>query len=283
MKLIFGGVRGTNTVAHSDFLKYGGETTAVLIEGRGGEKVVIDAGTGLRVLGERLVGGAASDASVLMLMTHYHLDHIMGLPSFNLLYDKRWAVTVTAPRRQGLEPGEIVRRILAKPFWPVQLDQLHARLRFITLPERSLKSKRHGGLEIRWCAVHHPDGCHAYRIDEPATGAALVFATDIEWAISTAAERQAFHTLCREPHPAQLLVMDGQFDRATIAPFKGWGHSAWEDGIEVARATGMARVLITHHAPQHNDIKLAATEMAARRTWPNATLARSGMEVEIHG
>ena len=282
MKLIFGGVRGTNPVAHPDFLKFGGETTAVLIEGRGGEKIVIDAGTGLRALGARL-GSGTSGASVLMLMTHYHLDHIMGLPSFSLLYDKQWNVAVAAPRRQGLEPGEIVRRMLAKPFWPVQLDQLHASLCFITLPETSSKPKRHGGLEIRWCAVHHPDGCHAYRIDEPATRSALVFATDIEWALSTATERQAFYALCREPYPAQLLVMDGQFSRANIAKFKGWGHSAWEDGIAVAQKNGIRQLRITHHAPQNNDTSLTKIEKAARRIWSGAALAREGMEVELHG
>ena len=81
MKLVFGGVRGTSPVAQADFLKYGGETTSVLIEGHGGEKIIIDAGTGLRTLGARLTASGAK-AEALLLMTHYHPGPLKGLPSF---------------------------------------------------------------------------------------------------------------------------------------------------------------------------------------------------------
>jgi len=282
MKLTFGGVRGTSPVAQADFLKYGGETTSVLIEGRSGEKLVIDAGTGLRALGGRLLAGAAG-AEVLLLMTHYHLDHIMGLPSFALLYNKAWTVEIAAPRREAFEPREVVRRILSKPFWPIQLDKLLARLKFTTLPAAADAVRRYGGLEIRWCAVHHPEGCHAYRVDEPATGTALVFATDMEWRSSTEAEKRDFLNLCALPRPAQLLVMDGQFCRANIAKFKGWGHSTWEDDVEVAQRAGVRELLITHHAPESNDVQLAEVEKAARRLWSGATLAHAGREVALNG
>ncbi|TAN37354.1 MAG: MBL fold metallo-hydrolase [Verrucomicrobia bacterium] len=282
MKLIFGGVRGTNPVAHADFLKFGGETTAALIEGRGGEKIIIDAGTGLRALSAKL-GAGVPGAEVLLLMTHYHLDHLMGLPACGLLYDKAWNIEFAAPRREALKPGEVVRRILAKPFWPIQLDKLQARLRFTTLPSTPTAVRRYGGLEIRWCAVHHPEGCHAYRVDEPATGTALVFATDIEWRLSSDEEKRLFLALCHRPRPAQLLVMDGQFNRTNIATFKGWGHSAWEDDLEVAQIAGVHELLITHHAPQNTDAQLMEIEKAARRIWSGAALARSGMEIEPHG
>ncbi len=282
MKFIFGGVRGTSPVAQADFLKYGGDTTSVLIEGRGGEKLIIDAGTGLRALGGRLTAGTAG-AEVLLLMTHYHLDHIMGLPSFALFYNKAWTVEIAAPRREAFEPDEVVRRILAKPFWPIQLDQLHARLKFTTLPAVAGSVRRYGGLDIRWCAVHHPEGCHAYRVDEPATGASVVFATDIEWRSSSEAEKRAFFLLCSQPRPARLLVMDGQFCRANIAKYKGWGHSAWEDNVEVAQQAGVRELLITHHAPQSNDAHLAKVEQAAHNRWQGAALAAAGMEVNING
>ena len=281
MKLIFGGVRGTSPVAQADFLKYGGETTSLMIEGGGGERLVIDAGTGLRALGKRLTVSAAR-TEVLLLMTHYHLDHIMGLPSFALLYNKTWSVEIAAPRREAFVPDEAVRRILSKPFWPIQLDKLLARLKFTTLPAAAGSVRRYRGLEIRWCAVHHPEGCHAYRVDEPVTGASFVFATDIEWRNSTETEKRDFLNLCRLPHPARLLVMDGQFCRANIAKFKGWGHSAWEDDVEVAQKAGVRALLITHHAPESNDAQLNVVEKAARRMWPGTALAQAGMEIKLH-
>lgn len=282
MKLIFGGVRGTSPVAQADFLKYGGETTSVLIEGRGGEKLIIDAGTGLRSFSARLAAGTAK-AEVLLLMTHYHLDHLMGLPAFALLYNKAWTVEIAAPRREAFEPDEIVRRILSKPFWPIQLDKLQARLMFTTLPAAAGSLRRYHGLEVRWCAVHHPEGCHAYRVDEPATGASVVFATDMEWRSSTEAEKREFLNLCTLPKPAHLLAMDGQFCRANIARFKGWGHSTWEDDVEVAQKAGVRELLITHHAPESSDTHLNEVEKAARRLWSGATLARAGMEVALNG
>ncbi len=281
MKIYFGGVRGTSAVAQADFLKFGGETTAVLVEGRAGERVVLDAGTGLRALGSRLIAGTARPEA-LLLMTHYHLDHLMGLPAFDLLYNKAWTVEIAAPRREALEPAEVVRRILSKPFWPMQLDKLHAKLKFTTLPATDAV-RHYRSLELRWCAVHHPEGCHAYRVDEPASGASLVFATDMEWRASTEAERRDFLNLCLLPKPARLLVMDGQFSRATYTRFKGWGHSTWEDCLEVAQKAGVREVLITHHAPQNNDAQLTEIEKAARRAWSGAALARSGMELDLHG
>ena len=282
MKLIFGGVRGTSTVAQADFMKFGGETTSILIEGCAGEKLVIDAGTGLRALGRRLAAGTAR-LEALLLMTHYHLDHIMGLPSFDLLYDKAWTVEIAAPRREALEPAEVVRRILSKPFWPIQLDKLQARLKLTTLPAAVGSVRNYRGFELRWCAVHHPEGCHAYRVNERTSGASLIFATDMEWRSSSDNEKRDFLNLCTTPRPAQLLVMDGQFNRTNIAKFKGWGHSAWEDCIEVAQKAGIRKLLITHHAPQNNDAQLIEIDRTARHIWSGAALARSGQEVELHG
>ena len=280
MKLIFGGVRGTAPVADAGFLEFGGETTAVLVAGQAGEKIVLDAGTGLRLVNARL-GPATPGAHILLLMTHYHLDHLMGLPSFGPLYNKLWSVEFAAPLREGIAAEEALRRMLAKPFWPVQLEKLHARLRFTTLPAKAGQPIRRGALDIRWCAVHHPEGCHAYRVDEPATGASLIFATDMEWGLATPAEKRAFLDLCRRPRPARLLVMDGQFSRVHYAKFKGWGHSTWEDCVDVARAAQVRRLLITHHGPQNDDARLRAIETAVQDAFPGAGLARGGLEVDL--
>jgi len=211
MKITLGGIRGTSPVTRSDYQQFGGDTTAILMEAAGGAQVIVDAGTAVTALGHHLeYRGEAT--GILMLLTHYHLDHLMGLPSFPPLYRKKWTIEIVAPIREGVPASQAVRRILDKPFWPIQLDQLHARIHFTDLPEpSSMAPFRHPGIEVRWCAVHHPDGCTAYRIDELATGAAVVVATDVEWALSTPAERMALIELCRGPRPADLLLFDGQY------------------------------------------------------------------------
>ena len=267
-------------MAHADFLKYGGDTTSALIQGGDGAQVLIDAGTGIRALGSGLEK-KHSMPHLLLLMTHYHLDHIMGLPSLSLIYNKNWTVDIAAPIRDGVSVEQAVKRILDKPFWPVQLEQLLAKVSFTTLPgDCSSEPLRYRGLEIRWCAVHHPEGCTAYRIDEPATGAALVFATDIEWALSDAAEKEAFIRLCREPRPPDALFFDGQFTPENYERFKGWGHSTWRDALAVGEQVKAGKVLVIHHAPQSDDATLDRIDAEIRKAGTWAALARQHQEFE---
>jgi len=278
MKVTLFGVRGTSPVIGPEFREYGGETTSILVEGEGGEMVVIDAGTGLRKIGDRLLAKSAAP-SLLLLMTHYHLDHVVGLPSFSPLYNGNWRISAAAPIMDNRSVDEVLERIFADPFWPLQVDTLPARLDFVTLPgDISDKPFIYGGLEIRWTLLHHPGGATAYRVDDPATGGSFVFATDVEWEDSSAEEKKAFVTLCAEPFPPDLLVFDGQFTRENYDKFRGWGHSSWQTAVEVSRQVKAKRLLITHHDPSSNDEVLNEIEKQLAHTHPEANLARDGME-----
>ena len=283
MKLIIGGCRGTSPVSRSDFVKYGGETTSLLFEGRGGERIMIDAGTGARTLGHRLQT-AAGRQSLLLLMTHYHLDHVMGLPSLPIIYSPYWTIDMAAPRHERYGVADVMPRVMHRPFWPLQIENLDARIRFRTLRSaRSVRPLVWGALEVRWCAVHHPGGCTAYRIDEPATGASCVVATDLEWARATPRERNDLMELCATPAPARVLYMDGNFQPREYPRYKGWGHSTWDECVQLARHVGVARLLVGHHSPDRNDRELAAVEREVRAAMRRAALARGGMEIEIGG
>ena len=195
MRITFYGVRGTSPVIGADFLKYGGETTSVLIEGEGGERIILDGGTGLRKLGNRLVEENA-EPGLLLLMTHYHLDHLMGLPAFAPLYNEKWKITASAPIRDGRSVEEVLTEIFSNPFWPLQVETLPARLDFLTLSgSTSDKAFHYGDLLIRWVPLHHPGGSTAYRVDEPATSSSFVFATAVEWVESSQKEIEAFERL----------------------------------------------------------------------------------------
>jgi len=187
MRIVFGGVRGTGSVSQPDSMKYGGETTSVLVEGDKGEKVIIDAGTGIRALGRRIESGPVPPA-ILLLITHYHLDHIVGLPTLSLLYRPEYRLEIAAPIRDGFSPAQALPALMAQPYWPVQMDDLRAAIQFKNWADpESERAHPFGALEIRWCPVHHPGGCTAYRVDEPASGRSVVFATDVEWPASTPA------------------------------------------------------------------------------------------------
>jgi len=277
MKITFFGVRGTSPVIGEKFREYGGETTSVLVESDRGGRVVIDAGTGMRNIGKQLLEGG-EDPSLLLLMTHYHLDHVSGLPSFSPLYNGDWRLTAAAPIMSTRSIDEVLERVFAEPFWPLQVDTLPARIDFVTLPGETAQSPfRFGGLEIRWAPIHHPGGATAYRIDDPATGGSFVFATDIEWEEASAREREAFLNLCAEPSPPDILVFDGQYSRENYDKYRGWGHSAWQTGVEVSRKANAKKLLITHHNPDSDDAALNEIEKQLKNTEPEANLLRDGM------
>ena len=273
MKIILGGVRGTSSTAQPEFREFGGETTSILVRGRDGETVILDAGTGIRMLGQSLRKDAPRE--LLLLLTHYHLDHIIGWPSFPLLYQKDLVLRVASSHGGGREAEQILSQLMQQPFWPVQMDGAHADLRFEETPPQF------GGLHIRSCPVHHPGGCVAYRLDEPATGASVVLATDIEWPISTGREKEDLLSLCRDPAPCGLLLFDGQYSRDEYPAFAGWGHSCWEDAVEVAAASGVGRLLVIHHAPDSQDEQLERVRHGLRDARPGSDLACDGMEVDL--
>jgi phosphoribosyl 1,2-cyclic phosphodiesterase len=272
MTIVLGGVRGSVPMTEPGFARFGGATTCAMLDDGRGWRIVFDAGTGLRTLQPRLASSTAAQP-VLMLFTHYHLDHLIGLPPFAPLYDPAWHVVIAAPRREGVTAAQAVRRLMGKPFWPAPF---RAQRRFRVLPEASDRPFRHGPFDVRWCALHHANGCHAYRVDERQTGASMVFATDLEWSESSEHERRALTRLCTEPGPVDVLIMEGHDDAKGLT---GWGHSTWQQAVEVARLVRARRLVVTHLAPDDDDATLAARERRLRIALPGARLGRQGMRI----
>lgn len=276
MRVLLGGVRGSTPVSDAAYLRYGGCTTSILVEGTKGTRVLIDAGSGLRVISDYLqqIGPIRT---LPILMTHYHLDHIIGFPSFSALYNPRCTLNLAAPDLNGIKVQQALSRVMDNPFWPVQLEASAARLTFSSLGDTPQRDPLiMGELEVRWCPVNHPGGCTAYRLDEPATGASMVLATDMEWQISSPREREAFIEFCLSPGPPDLLIADGQYTNDNYPSHRGWGHSTWQDALDVAAAVRARRLLVTHHCPSMNDAALDRIDAALRGGNGNAALARQG-------
>jgi phosphoribosyl 1,2-cyclic phosphodiesterase len=281
MKVYLGGVRGTTPVAAPEFMGFGGESTSFMVLSQQGTAVVIDVGTGIRLLTPHLLAEVSS-RELLLLMTHYHFDHVAGFPAFSVLYDREWTVDIAAPVRNGFAAREVISSLLAKPFWPLQISALQAGIHFKALKEgRSDEPFVRHDLEVRWCPAHHMGGCSAYRIDEPATGASVVVATDIEWRESSAEEKQSFLDFCSTPHAPSCLLFDGHFTDGEYEKFRGWGHSTWVDGVEIAENVEAGRLVITHHAPESVDEKLSAMEAEMQAVYPDSMFGRQGTVLDL--
>lgn len=242
MKVFLGGARGSYTMSGADQMRHGGETFSLLAEGRDGEQVLIDAGTGVWRLKERLRPGGT------VFFTHTHLDHLSGIPMLQEIWPQRMILP-----RGDLET--VIAKVFSPPVWPVKMPPAD-----YTVPAAPVEI---GGLRVSWQAVAHPDGCVAYRIDEPATGAGLVVATDAEWPLMTPEAQAAFAEFARG---ADLLVFDAQYRPDEYPAHRGWGHSTWMDAVDAARRCGAARLWLMHHAPGRTDDELdaMAAEAAAR-------------------
>ena len=241
MKVFLGGARGSIPVSGADRARYGGDTFALLIEGRDGGQMLVDAGSGVRRLLDRIRPGGT------VFFTHTHLDHLIGIPM----------LATCRPARMILPRGDLgktLARVFTPPVWPVKLPGSD-----FTVPTAPVEI---GGLKASWQPVAHPDGCVSYRVDEPATGASVVVATDTEWQMMTPRAQDAFALFA---HGADLLVFDSQYRPEEQAAHKGWGHSSWTDAVEAARRSGAQKLWLMHHAPDRTDaeIDLLAAEAAA--------------------
>lgn len=246
MKVFLGGARGSFPVSEAAQTRYGGDTFSLLVEGRDGAQALIDAGSGVRHLLGRLKAGGT------LFFTHTHLDHLVGLPMLANAWPKRLVLP-----RGGL--AGVLAQVFAPPVWPVKLPP--AECSAPTEPQEI------GGLKISWQAVAHPDGCVAYRVDEPASGACAVVATDVEWAAMTPRAQDAFALFARG---ADLLVFDAHFRPEEYAAHKGWGHSTWSDAAEAARRCGAHKLWLMHHAPDRTDEEIDAMAVEAALAFKGA-------------
>lgn len=276
MRVVFHGVRGSYPAFGRSISRFGGHTTSVRVTGRRGESVLIDLGTGSMAAARAVLASGARRA--LVLFTHYHLDHLLGLPSFPLLYHPRMRTVLAAPRLDGREPAGVLPRLFRDPFWPVSVRRLPGEVRFLTL---SAKPYPWGGLRIRWALGAHRSGCAVYRIDEPGTGAGFVFATDLEWAETGRDRKEEILRLLSRPKAAGLLAFDGQYTPREYSGRRGWGHSRWTDAVEAARAAGIRKVGIVHHAPHRRDADLSRMARAARCHDSGVRFVREGDRFDL--
>ncbi len=276
LRLFIGGMRGSRPVTGAAFEEFGGDTTSLLVIGSQGERLVLDAGTGMHAVARQLA--EAGPGEVTVLFSHYHLDHTVGLTMNPLFYQSGWSFRLLGPTFAAGGVRDAVTRLLAPPYWPLPVERMSARIEFAEVAAQEITA---GRLRVRSCPVPHPGACLAYRIDDTNNGGSLVFATDLEWQNRTDAEETTFLMMCRTPGPADLLIIDAHFARANAKAFAGWGHSTWEDGLEIAQSAGVPRVLLGHHAPEADDKALRALEQQARKRSPGAALARAGQWLTI--
>ncbi len=274
-KIRFWGVRGSIASPGAETAGVGGNTSCVEIMA-GKTRLICDAGTGMRGLGQAMV--AEGPGEVTLLLSHLHWDHIQGLPFFLPAYVPGNRIAVVGRRTAEMGVGDALEHQMRAPVFPVRFGELAADVGFHhVVPGQAMHV---GDAVVRCAAGNHPGGVLAYRIEHE--GRAVVYATDTE------------HYSCIDPallelaRGADVLIYDAQYTPDEYAGAVGrskvgWGHSTWEAATELAERAGVSELVLFHHDPQRTDDGVAAIERIARTRFRDTVAAREGLTLTLAG
>lgn len=254
LTLRFWGTRGSIPSPGLATARYGGNTPCVELRTADGWLVILDAGTGIRELGRSLMQRANGDGvDGDIFLTHAHWDHIQGIPFFAPLFHRGNHFTIWGSSSLQTSIDRVVRDQMSPVVFPVSFEELQARIDFQELAE---ERRAGNGYEVAAMAVRHPGGALGYRFRESnGPGGGLVYVSDNE--LNPAAQydsppgwREAFVEFVRG---ASVLVHDTMYRADEYRNFVGWGHSTYEDAVELALDAAVDQLVLFHHHPERTD------------------------------
>ena len=258
MKVTLWGTRGSLPTPGPDTARYGGNTSCVQVEGHEGTMLVLDAGSGIRLLGREL---PRELRRVDLLLTHLHMDHIQGLGFFGALYDPRMEAHIWGPASATMNLRDRLMRYLSPPLFPVRLRDLSCKCLLHEVPFNRFAI---GEFEILPMLICHPGPTVGYRIT--SSDGVLAYMPDHEPAL----------TCCRSwlggdwtsgyavAEGADLLIHDAQYTAEEYTDRMGWGHSTFAAAFEFAARASVKHFVPFHHDPCHHDALM--DQLMARAT-----------------
>ena len=278
MKLKFYGTRGSIPVCDAAFQGFGGNTTCLQVTFTDTNRIaIIDAGTGLRNLGKDLKASGHQQDEIFIAFTHFHWDHIQGFPFFGPAYDPAQKITMLAVGENQTVKNlrEIFEVPMQSVYFPVPLERMGAQFNFMQIDRANQYFRAHGGQPtIVTTERHgHPGGAYSIRVER--NGKSIVVCTDIEHG------NQLDEKIVALAAGADLLVHDAQYTTEELEKRRGWGHSSYEQAIEVAKRAGVKMLAMTHHDPDHDDDFLTEMEKLCQKRFPKCVLAREGLEITV--
>lgn len=260
LRLTVLGTRGSMTVSSNDCREFGGATSCYLIQ-VGSQSVILDAGSGL------LSAPTSFANPPVMLLSHLHLDHIMGLGMYSRLATKGTQTYLYMPAQSRNEALRQLNGLFAPPYWPLKLTDYAGTLHVEPMPAKL----RVGELTIDVMQGNHPGNSLVFRLS--AGDKSLVYATDYEH------DDQSFEHLVDFSTGTNLVLYDGQYAEGEYEVHRGFGHSTPQKGLELMRLCGAKRLLLVHHDPTSTDAMLRERER--RLGCEAARFAREGDVIDL--
>jgi len=280
MKLTVWGARGSIAVSGAEYNRYGGDTTCVCVETDAGDTVILDAGTGLRPLGNKLL---QSDQDTFhFVLSHAHWDHLLGFPFFKPLYRKGVTIRIHGCTYAQQSIKNFLGTVMQPPFFPVTIDDVSAALVFDDecRPEFSVAS-----MCCESMPLSHPNNGYGFRFTEGERS--FAFFPDNEFTYAhpggkTFADYAAF------VRGVDLLIHDAEYLPEEYERFsRGWGHSVYSDTVKLAAAADVKRLLLWHLNQDRGDDAVDALAVLASQAARDAgrdglcTMARTGLVIDL--
>lgn len=277
MRVKMWGVRGSIPTPGPTTVKVGGNTSCYEVLA-GDTLIVLDGGTGLRMLGQELLKQMPLEA--WMFFSHVHWDHIQGFPFFTPAFVRGNTIHLYG----GLNVTRTLEETLAGqmdyPSFPVHLSEMGATMDFHDVYEGEVVTiGKKQDVRVENARGNHPNGVYAYRIEH--AGKSVVYVTDSE---HYAIVDPKLKKLARN---ADVLIFDAMYTPEEYAgetgggPKTGWGHATYVAGCELAIAAGVKQLVLHHHDPNQTDEMVEDKERRARELFPNTTAAREGTVLEL--
>ncbi|HWX19816.1 MAG TPA: MBL fold metallo-hydrolase [Candidatus Binatia bacterium] len=294
-RLKFYGVRGSVPTPGRATVRYGGNTSCVEIRANG-QIIILDAGTGLRLLGRDLLAEFGQQPlNLTLLLTHTHWDHIQGLPYFLPVYQPQNQLRILGPEGARTSLEHVLSSQMESPYFPIGLRQVPANICIEVFKDLSFPL---GSVQVQAFFAYHPGICVGYRLS--MAGRSIAFFPDNE--LRQASERPRASKGKRAPQEfapgenqklaeflrgTDVLIMDAQYDRAEYEQHIGWGHGCLDDVVALALEADVKRLFLFHHDPDHTDAKVsqmvsdARRQVATRKGKLQVEAAREGHCVEL--
>ena len=267
------GARGSMPGEGKKFALYGGSTSCYLVRA-GKEEIYLDAGSGI-------AGATPSDSSdISVLLTHMHLDHLIGLPFFPALAHKNRHIDIYSAARENLDIKTALDRLVTAPFWPITIEEYPSDVKFHDLPSDTIGTDMVpytfsiGKVSVMAINGTHPNGSTIFRLTYG--GKSVVYATDFEHIPKSGCDN-----LIEFAKDTDVLLYDAQYTEDEYEKYKGYGHSTAKAGLKIAAAANVKRIMFVHHAPWRTDEEIAKMEEALADSYGNVVFAKIGDEIIV--
>lgn len=244
------GSRGSITVSGKQYLRYGGNTTCLEVRTNDDKILIVDAGSGIRELGNAMIKTGRRDFT--LLLTHSHWDHIMGFPFFKPIYSRKAGLNIWGCPFARNSIKEMLSRVMAAPNFPVNFESIRARMSYHDMCSEACKL---GAMTITPIALSHPNQGTGYKFEED--GKIFVFLTDNELGYRHKGGLN-FKKYVEFSREADLLFHDAEYKEDEYKKTRGWGHSSYKDVVSLALEAGVKKLGLFHHNQERTDDEVDA-------------------------